>query len=125
MVVRFNQLSKHTMKRGTTHHTQMLARLCSHVPPSFHNAQSLEMWIQHDSHHVVSMLCIKRPQKLQKRFDYFYHLHLHILVQKEDLSFKKVKDFNPSKSCNNTTSMSIVKVMVFVNAFDNNQWPLD
>jgi hypothetical protein len=62
-----------------------------------HNAQSLEVWIQHDSHHVVSLPFIKKPQKLQKRFNYLYHLQPHVLIEKEDLNLKLVKHFRPTR----------------------------
>ncbi len=62
----------------------------------FHNAESLETWIQHDSHHVVNLPCIKRLQKLQKRFNYLYHLQPHVLLKKQDLNFKLVKYFKPT-----------------------------
>jgi hypothetical protein len=60
------------------HHIQMLIGSHSLIPPNLHNLQSLEMCIQHDNHHVVNLMCIKRPQEIQKRFDHLYNLKLHI-----------------------------------------------
>jgi hypothetical protein len=70
----------------------MLVRLHS-CPTKFSTMhKALKHASQHDSHHVVSMLCVKRPQ-IQKTLDYLYNLQSHIYVQKEDLNFKWVKDF--------------------------------
>ncbi len=67
-----------------------------YIPPNF--SQSLERWIQHDSHHVVSLLRIKKLQTLLKKFDYFYHLQSYILVQKANLCFKQIKKFRLNRN---------------------------
>jgi hypothetical protein len=60
---------------------------------TFHDGQSLETWIEHDSHHVVNLPCIKKPQEIQKRFDHLYNFKSHMSMQKQDFSLKKVKNF--------------------------------
>jgi conjugal transfer/entry exclusion protein len=73
----------------------------------------------------VSLLCIKRLQKLQNMLENFYNLQLHIFMQKEDFSLNRVKDPIPTKSYNGLTSMFIGSVIDVIKAFDNNQWPLN
>jgi hypothetical protein len=72
----FNR-SKHTIKKGTTTLTSYsnANRIAFSCPTKvYHYAQCLETGIQHDSHHVMSLLHIKRPHKLQRSFDYLYYL---------------------------------------------------
>jgi hypothetical protein len=94
MVLGFSY-SKHTIKRGITTLASYLDanRIAFLHSTIFHNLESLEMWIQQDDHHVVSMPCIKKPQKIQKRFDHLYNIKSHIFVEKQDFSFKRLKNF--------------------------------
>ncbi len=87
--------------------------------------KSLEAWIQHDNHHVVILSCIKRPQKLQKKFNYLYHLQLHIHVQKEELNLNRVRYFKLVERCNSVTPMFVIMIIIVVKASNNNQWPID
>jgi len=64
----------------------------------FHNGQKPEMWIQHDGHHVLDTLCIKRLKKLQKGYDHLHNLQPHIFMEKKNLTFKLFKDFKPTKN---------------------------
>jgi hypothetical protein len=91
----------------------------------FHDAQSFEAWIQHDSHHVVSFPHVKRFQKLQKELLITFTTPSHIFVCRRRISTSKVSNIlGLLKSYNIVASISILKVVV-VKAFDNNQQPLD
>jgi len=65
----------------------MLAELHSPCPTSFSTMRK-------DSRNMDPSKDFKNSKKM---VDYFYPLHSHIHVQKEDLNFKKVKNLKPIK----------------------------
>jgi hypothetical protein len=94
VAIGFNR-SKHTIRRKTTTLTSYsnASQIAFTSHQVLHNAQRLEVWIQHDSHHVVSLFFNKKPQKLQKMFDYLYHPQLHIFSVEGGFQLQKGQTF--------------------------------
>jgi hypothetical protein len=75
----------------------------------FHNAQSLETWYASKD--------IKNSKKGLITFTTCSHI---FLCKKKILTLKRSKILGPLENCNNTTSMSIIKVIAVVKAYANN-----
>jgi hypothetical protein len=119
--------AKHTIKRGTTTLTSYLNanRIASQHPTKF---STMCKALKHGSNMITIMLSVCLASKDLKKskkgwitsitFNYIFLCRRRISTSNGSEILSQVE------SSNNVTSISIVRVMDVVKAFDNNQWPL-
>ncbi len=82
--------------------------------------QNIEVWVQHDSQHVLNLHATKDLKKSKKGSITFITSNRISLCKSKMSISKRSESSNELNNYNNSMSMFIVKVIIIVKASNNN-----